>query len=455
MTFTVAITGRPNVGKSTLFNRLVGKRLALVHDQPGVTRDRREGEAQLGDLTFKVIDTAGFDEASGENLEARIQQQTDIAIEEADVSLFLIDARAGITPHDQHFADQLRRRKANVVLVANKCESVRGDEGFYDAFRLGMGDPVAISAEHGEGMSDIYRALVAAVSVSELEADDQDTSELNAPEKPDRPIQLAIVGRPNVGKSTLVNQMLGKERVLTGPVAGTTRDSISVDWEWEGRPFKLFDTAGVRRRSRVSDKIEKLSVSDTLRAIRFADVVVLLMEPEQAFDKQDLQIADLVADEGRAIIIAFNKWDLVGDTAAAWADLKERTDRLLPQIAGVPIVRLSALQRRGLEDLMSAIEQVHKNWSAQVKTPDLNQWLGEIEERHPPPAVRGRRIRLRYMSQIKTRPPTFVLFASRASQLPESYKRYLVNGIRRAFDFPGVPIRMRIRQGKNPYVEKD
>lgn len=454
MTFTVAITGRPNVGKSTLFNRLVGKRLALVNDKPGVTRDRREGEAQLGDLKFKVIDTAGLDEATGENLEARIQQQTDVAIAEADVSLFLIDARTGITPHDQHFADLLRRRKANVILVANKCESAKSDEGFYDAFSLGMGDPVAISAEHGEGMSDIYRALLSALSKVESEANDLETSETNTPEKSNRPLQLAIVGRPNVGKSTLVNQMLGKERVLTGPVAGTTRDSISVDWEWEGRPFKLFDTAGVRRRSRVSDKLEKLSVSDTLRAIKFADVVVLLIEPDHAFDKQDLQIADLVVEEGRAIIIAFNKWDLVEDAAAAWSDLKERTDRLLPQIAGVPIVKLSALQGQGLKPLMSAIEQVYKDWSARVKTPDLNQWLREIEERHPPPAVRGRRIRLRYISQIKTRPPTFVLLASRAAQLPESYKRYLVNGIRKAFDFPGVPIRLRIRQGKNPYVDE-
>ena len=450
MTFTVAITGRPNVGKSTLFNRLVGKRSALVSDVPGVTRDRRKGEARLADLTFTVIDTAGLDEVSGETLEARMRRQTEAAIDEADAALFLIDAQSGVTPLDHHFAGFLRRRHANTVLVANKCDSAASDDGYREAFSLGMGDPIAVSAEHGEGLGDLYRALAAALSGNGRPSSD-DAVDQDAP-RDARPLKLAVVGRPNVGKSTFVNRLLGQERVVTGPEVGITRDSISVDWKWRGRRVELFDTAGVRKRARVDKKLEKLSVSDTLRAVRFADAVVLLLDFDRAFDKQDLRIADLIVREGRALVIAVNKWDLAPKSMSAWPDLKEKTERLLPQIRGVPLVKISALYGEGMDTVMPAVERVHKDWSAFVKTSDLNRWLGEIEARHPPPAVKGRRIRLRYMSQVGTRPPSFLVFSSRAAHLPESYRRYLVNHLRDAFGLPGVPVRLTFRQGKNPYT---
>ena len=447
MSFTVAVVGRPNVGKSTLFNRLVGQRIALVDDTPGVTRDRREGQASLGDLSFTIIDTAGYENIDDESLQSRMQKQTELAIAEADVCLFVIDGRAGLTPLDEYFADILRKSGGEVVLVANKCEGRAAEAGIYESYKLGLGDPIAISAEHGEGMGDLYAALGRYAEDAAPAIEDED------PEDPDRPLRLAIVGRPNVGKSTLINQIVGEDRLLTGPEAGITRDAISVDWSWNGKPVLLFDTAGIRRRARVTKKLEKLSVGDTLRAVRFAEVVVLLMDATNAFEKQDLQIADLVVKEGRALILALNKWDLVDDKIEAQRAYQEKLERLLPQIRGVPLLKLSALRDKGLNTIMPAVEHVYRDWNAKVKTSELNAWLKEMEQRHPPPAVGGKRIRLRYLSQTKSRPPTFVLFASRANHLPESYKRYLVNGLRQAFDIEAVPIRLQLKQGKNPYAD--
>ena len=447
MSFTVAVVGRPNVGKSTLFNRLVGQRIALVDDTPGVTRDRREGQASLGDLSFTIIDTAGYENIDDESLQSRMQKQTELAIAEADVCLFVIDGRAGLTPLDEYFADILRKSGGEVVLVANKCEGRAAEAGIYESYKLGLGDPIAISAEHGEGMGDLYAALGRYAEDAAPAIEDED------PEDPDRPLRLAIVGRPNVGKSTLINQIVGEDRLLTGPEAGITRDAISVDWSWNGKPVLLFDTAGIRRRARVTKKLEKLSVGDTLRAVRFAEVVVLLMDATNAFEKQDLQIADLVVKEGRALILALNKWDLVDDKVEAQRAYEEKLGRLLPQIRGVPLLKLSALRDKGLNTIMPAVEHVYRDWNAKVKTSELNAWLKEMEQRHPPPAVGGKRIRLRYLSQTKSRPPTFVLFASRANHLPESYKRYLVNGLRQAFDIEAVPIRLQLKQGKNPYAD--
>jgi len=447
MSFTVAVVGRPNVGKSTLFNRLVGQRIALVDDTPGVTRDRREGQASLGDLTFTIIDTAGYENIDDESLQSRMQKQTELAIAEADVCLFVVDGRAGLTPLDEYFADILRKSGGEVLLVANKCEGRAAEAGIYESYKLGLGDPIAISAEHGEGMGDLYAALGRYAEESESAIEDEDQ------EDPNRPLRLAIVGRPNVGKSTLINQILGEDRLLTGPEAGITRDAISVDWSWNGKPVLLFDTAGIRRRARVTKKLEKLSVGDTLRAVRFAEVVVLLMDATNAFEKQDLQIADLVVREGRALILALNKWDLVDDKTEAQHVYQEKLERLLPQIRGVPLLKLSALRDKGLQTIMPAVEHVYRDWNAKVKTSELNAWLKEMEQRHPPPAVGGKRIRLRYLSQTKSRPPTFVLFASRANHLPDSYKRYLVNGLRQAFDIEAVPIRLQLKQGKNPYTD--
>jgi len=447
--FTVAIVGRPNVGKSTLFNRLVGRRVALVDDRPGVTRDRREGEAEFGDLSFRVVDTAGLDEAASGSLEARMREQTERAIEEADLSLFLIDARAGLTPMDEHFAALLRRNGKPVVLVANKSEGRRGEAGALEAYALGLGEPVQISAEHGEGMADLYQAVDLALQASGLAGEGEPEAE-----EAGRPLRIAVVGRPNAGKSTLINTLVGEERLLTGPEAGITRDSIAVPWEWRGRAIELFDTAGLRRRARVQEKLEKLSVGDALRAIRFAEIVVLLIDAAQAFEKQDLQIAELVAEEGRALVIGVNKWDLVEDRSAAGRALREAADRLLPQVKGVPLVMLSGLTGSGLDGLMKAVVQAHETWNRRVPTGALNRWLTETVEQHPPPAVTGRRIRLRYMTQPKSRPPTFVAFCSRPDALPTSYTRYLVNGLRDAFDLPGVPIRLLVRGGgPNPYAE--
>ncbi len=442
MALTVAIIGRPNVGKSTLFNRLVGQRLALVDDTPGVTRDRREGEAALGDLRFRVIDTAGLDEAEPGSLGARTQEQTARALAGADVALFLIDARAGLTPLDRHFADWLRRGKVPVVLVANKVEGRAGGNGRFEAYALGLGEPIAISAEHGEGMAELYAALAPFAEAPAAEA---------AGER-ERPLQLAVIGRPNVGKSTLVNRLLGEERVLTGPEAGITRDAIATLWHWRGRAVRLIDTAGLRRRPKVEEKLEKLSVADTLRAVRFAEVVVLVVDATQGIEKQDLAIAEMVEEEGRALVLAVNKWDAVEDKQAALRRLRDRLETSLPQLQGLRLVTLSALSGAGLAKLMPAVIETHEAWNRRIPTPRLNRWLAHVQERHPPPLVSGRRLKLRYMAQANIRPPTFALFASKPGELPETYRRYLVNLLREDFDLPGVPIRMMLRKGKNPYA---
>ncbi|MCE1237128.1 MAG: ribosome biogenesis GTPase Der [Hyphomicrobiales bacterium] len=470
MTAVVAIVGRPNVGKSTLFNRLVGKKLALVDDTPGVTRDRRPGEAKLGDLTFTAVDTAGLEEADEASLSGRMRAQTEEAIRTADVCLFVIDARSGLLPLDHTFADLIRRTDVPVVLVANKAEGKVGEAGTWEAWELGFGDPVAISAEHGEGMADLYGALLPFVDVPEDERDgsdavaeantpvfDPDAEEDEAAEAAKRrtiPLRIAVTGRPNAGKSTLINTLIGEDRMLTGPEAGITRDSISVDWQWRDRPIKLFDTAGLRRKSRVQDKLEKLSVADALRAVRFAEVVVVCLDATIPFEKQDLQIVDLVVKEGRALVIALNKWDLIEDRVAAWKTLRETCDRLLPQVRGVPMVRISGLMGEGLDELMKAVEQVHATWNKRVSTARLNRWLETVLERHPPPAVSGRRIKIRYATQAKTRPPHFVVFCSRPEALPESYSRYLVNDLRDRFDLVGIPVRLSLRGGDNPYHDK-
>jgi GTP-binding protein len=446
MTATVAIVGRPNVGKSTLFNRLVGQKLALVDDRPGVTRDRREGEARLGPLHFRVIDTAGLEEAQEGSLLARMRGQTEAAIAEADVVLFLMDARAGVLPADRPFADLVRRSGKPVVLVANKAEGGAGTAGAYEAFALGLGEPVPFSAEHGEGMGELFDALLPHVGETDEDEEDED-----AEGDPSKPLRVAIVGRPNAGKSTLINRLIGAERLLTGPEAGITRDSIAIDWEWRGRPIKLFDTAGLRKRARVEDKLEKLSVADALRAIRFAEVVVALLDATIPFEKQDLSIVDLVEREGRAVVIGLNKWDLVADKPGLLKELREEAARLLPQVRGAPLVPLSGLAGDGLDRLMQAVVQAYEIWNRRIPTAKLNQWLEGALSANPPPAVSGRRIKIRYMTQAKARPPTFAVFGNQLDALPKSYTRYLVNGLREAFDLPGVPIRVALRTGKNPF----
>jgi GTP-binding protein len=451
MSFTVAIVGRPNVGKSTLFNRLVGKRLALVDDRPGVTRDRREGAAQLGDLAFTIIDTAGFEEARPGTLTGRMRAQTQAAIDQSDAVMLLIDARVGLTPVDRAFADLLRRSDKPVILIANKSEGRAGEAGALEAFGLGMGEPIPLSAEHGEGLSDLYDALRAALpEATEIEQSDANAEEREAGV---RPIRVAVVGRPNSGKSTLINRLLGEERLLTGPEAGITRDAIAVDLDWQGRPFRLYDTAGMRRPSRIEEKLEKLSVADALGAIRFAEVVVLLMDAQAPFEEQDLRIADLIEREGRALVLGMNKWDVVDKPGTA-GRLRQEVDHWLPQVKGVPVVAMSGQTGQGIERLMQGIVQAHAVWNRRVPTNALNRWLGEAIASHPPPAVSGRRLKLNYMTQPKTRPPSFVLFCTRADAVPDAYLRYLVNGLRASFDLPGTPIRLTLREKQNPYANK-
>jgi GTPase len=453
MTPTVVIAGRPNVGKSTLFNRLAGRRLALVDDTPGVTRDRREAEGRLAELRFRVVDTAGLDTAPAGSLADRMRRQTETAIGDADICLFVIDARAGVTAQDRQFAEIARRSGKPVLLIANKSEASAGEAGRLEAYELGLGEPIALSAAHGEGLDELYEALRPLIGVPEDDgaaaSDDEDIEE-EAP--PDRPLRLAIVGRPNAGKSTLINTLIGSDRLLTGPEAGITRDAIAVDWEWQGRKVTLWDTAGMRRRARVVDKLEKLSVGDALRAIRFAEVVLLLVDATQPLEKQDLQIAHMVAEEGRGLVIAVNKWDLVDEPGRQLRDIKEEVQSQLSQVAGVAIVAMSALSGRGVDKLMPAVFETFRIWNRRVPTAKLNRWLEEQVERHPPPAPGGRRIKLRYMTQANARPPSFVLFSSSAAELPESYLRYLVNGLREAFDLWGTPIRMHLRKARNPYA---
>lgn len=448
MSFTVAIVGRPNVGKSTLFNRLVGKRLALVHDIPGVTRDRREGAARLGDLAFTVIDTAGLEEAAPETLTGRMQAQTEAAIAAADAVFFLIDARVGPTPVDHAFADLVRRSGKPAIVVANKSEGRAAEAGVLEAYALGLGEPVAISAEHGEGLADLYEALCAALP------DATAMSARGEERVAERPIHVAVVGRPNSGKSTLVNRLLGEERLLTGPEAGITRDTIAVDLDWRDQRFRIHDTAGLRKPARIEAKLEKLSVADALNAVRFADVVIVLIDAQTPFEEQDLRIVDLVEREGRALVLGMNKWDLVERRPGAIRKFREEADHRLPQIKGVPVVAISGLTGAGLDRLMTAVVQAHAVWNKRVATSALNRWLAEVVAAHPPPAVSGRRSRLDYLTQPKSRPPTFVLFCSRADAVPDAYRRYLVNGLREAFDLPGTPIRLMLREKKSPYAKR-
>ena len=458
MSFRLAIVGRPNVGKSTLFNRLVGKRLALVDDRPGVTRDLREGEARLAGLRFTVIDTAGLEEADPTSLPGRMRALTERAVAESDAVLFVIDARAGVTPQDQTFAEILRRRGGVVLLAANKAEGRGGVSGAMEAWSLGLGEPMTLSAEHGEGLEALHDSLqpliegkAEAAALAEAARAEGGDAEPD-PDDPDRAIQIAVIGRPNAGKSTLVNAIIGEDRLLTGPEAGITRDAIGLDIDWGGRAFRVFDTAGMRKKAKVQEKLEKLSVGDALRAVRFAEVVVLLLDVASPFETQDLRLADLAEREGRAVVVAVNKWDLAEDRQAALRDLREKFERLLPQLRGAPLVTVSALTGRGLDRLRGAILETHSVWNRRVSTAKLNRWLGEIVAAHPPPAPSGRRIKLRYMTQVKTRPPSFVAFCSRPEDLPDSYTRYLVNALRRDFDMPGVPIRLSYRKGDNPYA---
>ncbi len=462
--FTIALVGRPNVGKSTLFNRLIGRRHALVDDTPGVTRDRREGAGRLADLHFQVVDTAGLEEADPESLAGRMRAQTERAIADADLVLMMVDARSGIIPLDEHFARLLRRRGDKVVLLANKSEGAAARAGLFEAFSLGLGEPVAISAEHNEGMADLYEAIRGRMPEEPAEEKNENAvlEDGSPPEEGvdiwqdrDRPrvVRMAVVGRPNVGKSTLVNAILGEDRLLTGPEAGITRDAIEVEWRYRDRPLKLVDTAGLRRRARVMEKLEKLSVEDTRRAIQFAHVVVLVLDAQMMLEKQDLTIARMVIEEGRALVIAANKWDAVTDREQALRDLRDRFEISLPQVKGAPYITVSALRGRNLDKLFDAVFAVYDVWNTRISTARLNRWLSHKTEAHPPPLARGRRIRLRYMTQIKARPPTFAAFVSLPEELPEAYTRYLVNGLREDFDLPGTPIRFITRKGKNPYAD--
>lgn len=468
MSFSLALIGRPNVGKSTLFNRLVGKRLAIVDDTPGVTRDLREGDARLGPLRFTVIDTAGLETATDESLAGRMRKLTERAIGSADICLFMIDARVGVTPLDEELADMLRKSAKSVILAANKAEGNAGQAGLLEAYSLGLGDPIQLSAEHGEGLDDLYTlispladeiqarpemagpAIDVTIHDEDVEIDEDDDSIWPTA---DKPMQIAVIGRPNAGKSTLVNKLIGEERLLTGPEAGITRDAIAMHLDWENMPVRIFDTAGMRKKAKVVDKIEKLSVADGLRAVNFAEVVILLLDAAIPFEQQDLRIADYAAREGRAVVIAVNKWDIEDEKQDKLRLLKEECTRLLPQIRGVPLVTISAKTGRGIDRLRAAVEKAYRVWNRRVSTGKLNTWLEGMVSSHPPPAPNGRRIKLRYITQAKTRPPGFVVMASHADKLPESYSRYLINGLRDDFDLTGVPIRLnfRTRSDKNPY----
>lgn len=457
----VAIVGRPNVGKSTLFNRLVGRKLALVDDTPGVTRDRREGLAKLFDLEFTIVDTAGFEDADAASLAGRMRQQTDLAVGDAVVALLVFDARAGVTPLDKHFATWLRKRGTPLILVANKAEGRSGELGVAESYALGLGDPVQISAEHGEGMADLFEALMPyldAPALSEAEAKAAEDAAEMAPEDgffavPDGPLKMAIVGRPNAGKSTLINTLIGEQRLVVGPEAGITRDSIAIPWDYYGQPVRLVDTAGLRKRAKVSDKLERMSAADTKLAIDFAEVVVLLLDATLGLEAQDLRIADLVLSEGRALVIALNKWDIAHDQSSLFQGVRKALDDGLSQIRGVPLVALSGQTGKGLDILMKAVLEAREKWSRRVPTSGLNRWFESALDRNPPPAAGGIRIKLRYVTQVAARPPTFVIFGNRTDDLPASYGRFLVNSLRDDLDFEGVPIRLSFRGSRNPFRE--
>ncbi len=455
MTFTVAIVGRPNVGKSTLFNRLVGRRAALVDDAPGMTRDRREGEARLGARRFTVIDTAGLEDADGSTLEGRMREQTERAVADADLALMLVDARVGVTPIDRHFATWLRRQPTPVCLLANKCEGRAAEANLGEAFALGLGEPVAVSAAHGIGMPDLLDLIESHMAGAEPETEPDEERDGEEGEDDNRPIDLAIVGRPNVGKSTLVNALIGDDRMLTGPEPGVTRDAIAVEWTYRDQALRLVDTAGLRRRARVSERLERMAVDDTFKAVGLAHVVVLVLDGEAILDKQDLTIARHVIDEGRALLIAVNKWDIVADRTEATRRLRDRLETSLPQARGLPTVMISALKRQRLDALMDAVLQTYALWNARITTGRLNRWLDGVAASHPPPMVAGRRVKLRYMTQVKSRPPTFALWVSRPEGIPEAYQRYLINGLRETFGLTGVPLRLLLRKGHNPYAGKE
>jgi len=446
---TVAIIGRPNVGKSTLFNRLVGKKLALVDDRPGVTRDRREGEASLLGLDFRIIDTAGFETDDPQTLPGRMRKQTEAAVEEADAALFMFDARAGVTPLDEEVARWLRNSDTPIILMGNKAEGKAAEPGLMEAYALGLGDPIPFSAEHGEGLVDLFEALR-----PHIERNEDEFAEEEEGEGATGPLKLAIVGRPNAGKSTLVNQMLGEERMITGPEAGITRDSISIEWEWQGHPVRLIDTAGLRRKAKVEDKLERLSAADTQRAIDFAEVVVLLLDATRGLEAQDLRIASQVIEEGRALIIAVSKWDVAENAPQLFQGIRGALDEGLAQVKGLPLITVSGVTGRGVDQLLQAALDTREAWSRRVGTGELNRWFERALEANPPPAPGGKRIKLRYLTQARTRPPTFVLFGTRVDQLPESYRRYLVNGIRRELGFGAVPVRLNLRAPKNPFGTK-
>ncbi|WP_085810249.1 ribosome biogenesis GTPase Der [Sphingomonas sp. TZW2008] len=442
---SVAIVGRPNVGKSTLFNRLVGKRLALVDDRPGVTRDRREGDAHLIGLDFRVVDTAGYEDHDAASLPGRMRLQTEAAVANADVALLMVDARAGIVPLDEEIARWLRGSTTPIVLVANKAEGRAGEQGILEALSLGFGDPVQLSAEHGEGVADLFEALLPHLEQA-TEADDADDED-----DAQAPLKLAIVGRPNAGKSTLVNRMLGEDRMITGPEAGITRDSIAIDWAWQGRPVRLIDTAGMRKRAKVQDKLEKLSVADALHAVDFAEVVVLLLDATLGLESQDLRIADRVLEEGRALIVALNKWDVADEPSALFNGVKAALGDGLSQVKGVPLITVSAMTGKGIDQLLAAAFETREAWSRRVPTGELNRWFERAIDANPPPAPGGKRIKMRYVTQVKTRPPSFVVFGTRVDQLPASYERYLVNSMRRDLGFGAVPVRLTMRAPKNPF----